>query len=95
MPAAARSPFLGARAILTLVPVEPRRPPEPALLAGALGLTSAEARLASLLASGTSLEDAAAELHISRETARSQLKVVFAKTGTHRQSELVALLARL
>jgi len=28
-------------------------------------------------------------------TARTQLKTVFAKTGTHRQSELAVLLARL
>jgi hypothetical protein len=35
---------------------------------------------------------AARELKISRETARNQLKSVFAKTDTHRQSELVALL---
>jgi DNA-binding CsgD family transcriptional regulator len=35
---------------------------------------------------------AACELKISRNTARYQLKSVFAKTDTHRQSELVALL---
>jgi hypothetical protein len=44
---------------------------------------------------GTSLEQAAQELNISTETARSQLKAVFAKTDTHRQSELVALLGSL
>ncbi|MGI8568738.1 MAG: helix-turn-helix transcriptional regulator, partial [Methylocella sp.] len=38
---------------------------------------------------------AARELNISRETARNQLKAVFAKTGTHRQSELVALLLQV
>jgi hypothetical protein len=34
-------------------------------------------------------------LKISRETARNQLKSVFAKTDTHCQSELVALLMRV
>jgi DNA-binding NarL/FixJ family response regulator len=38
-----------------------------------------------------SVPAAAHELKISRETARNQLKSVFAKTDTHRQSELVAL----
>jgi DNA-binding CsgD family transcriptional regulator len=34
-------------------------------------------------------------LGISKITARNQLKTIFSKTDTHRQSELVALLARL
>jgi hypothetical protein len=37
----------------------------------------------------------ARELKISRETARYQLKPLFAKTDTHRQSELVALLMQV
>ena len=32
---------------------------------------------------------------MTRATARAQLRAVFAKTGVHRQSELVALCARL
>jgi DNA-binding CsgD family transcriptional regulator/PAS domain-containing protein len=55
-------------------------------------LTSAEAKLALQLSSGQPLSEAADRLCISKETARAQLKSVFAKTGTHRQSELVALL---
>ncbi|MEX2697355.1 helix-turn-helix transcriptional regulator [Rhizobium mongolense] len=62
------------------------------LLIRAFGLTNAESRLASLVASGQSLEDVAALLSISKETARNQLKAVFAKTKTHRQAELVAML---
>ena len=38
------------------------------------------------------LDDAAAALDISRNTARSQLQAVFRKTGVSRQSELVLLL---
>ena len=38
---------------------------------------------------------AARELEIPWETARTQLKSVFAKTYTHRQSELVALLLQV
>jgi len=95
VPPAARNPFLGARAIMTFVSLEPKRRPAASLLALAFGLTPAEARLGSALATGTSLSEAADELGISRETARNQLKSVFAKTDTHRQSELVALLSRL
>lgn len=68
-------------------------------LAGTLkarfGLTPAEQRLAVALADGTGLREAAGHLGICLSTARAQLKAIFAKTGTHRQAELVALLARL
>ena len=39
------------------------------------------------------LETIADELRVSKETARSQLKSVFQKTGVRRQAELVGLLA--
>jgi DNA-binding CsgD family transcriptional regulator len=92
---AGRGPFLGAGALLTLTPIGPREPAPPALLAQAFALTPAEARLAVIIAQGATPERAAGLLGISRQTARNQLKAVFAKTGTHRQSELVALLSRL
>ncbi|GJD61240.1 helix-turn-helix transcriptional regulator [Methylobacterium frigidaeris] len=89
---AARSPFLGARALLLVTDLEAERRPDPALLAPVFGLTAAEARLAALLAGGASLDEAAEALGIAVETARSQIKAVFAKTGTGRQGALVALL---
>ena len=58
-------------------------------------LTAAEARLASSLAAGEGIGAASARLAISRETARTQLRAIFAKTGTRRQAELTALLSRL
>jgi DNA-binding CsgD family transcriptional regulator len=58
-------------------------------------LRPAEAKLAALIASGISLEAAAERLGVARDTARNQLKAVFTKTDTHRQAELVALLARV
>src|SRR4051812_24609566 len=64
------------------------------LLRKYFGLTAAEARLAVRLASGDTLTTAASESTVARETAHNQLKAVFAKTNTHRQSELVALLGR-
>jgi DNA-binding CsgD family transcriptional regulator len=95
VPEAARKLFLGARAILELVKIEPSARSDAALLSETFGLTSAEAMLAATLSNGTSLNAAADELNISRLTARSQLKAVFAKTDTHRQSQLVALVSRL
>jgi DNA-binding CsgD family transcriptional regulator len=94
IPAAARTPFLGARVILTLTPLEPKRGPGAGVLKNAFRLTPAEARLAEMLAQGLSLERSAERLNIARVTARNQLRAVFIKTGTHRQAELVALLAR-
>jgi DNA-binding CsgD family transcriptional regulator len=95
VPDAARSPFLGARALIILSSLAPRPPLSPSLLTGTFGLSKAEAKLASILAGGIDLRTAAEELGVARDTARNQLKAIFAKTGAHRQSELVELLAKL
>ena len=65
----------------------------PEMLAVLYGLTPAEAHLAAGLVSYRTLEQIAAERRLSRETLRTQLKQLFAKTGTNRQSELVGFLA--
>ncbi len=71
----------------------PREPgDEPKRIAARYRLTRAESRLALQLADGCSLREAAARCGIGYGTARGYLKLVFQKTGTHRQSELVALL---
>jgi len=56
------------------------------------GLTQAEARLAQLLLEGFDLKESAEQLHVLVSTVRSQLKSIFAKTETNRQSELLRLL---
>ena len=58
-------------------------------LARTFGLTGAEAKLAAALATGTSLVDYAGAARITIGTARWYLKQALAKTGAHRQSELV------
>jgi DNA-binding CsgD family transcriptional regulator len=58
-------------------------------LARTFGLTGAEAKLAAALATGTSLTDYAGAARITIGTARWYLKQALAKTGAHRQSELV------
>ncbi len=92
---AARSVFLGARAMLILSNLVPPAAPDSGLIGQAFDLTPAESRLAALLATGTSLASAAEQLRISRETARNHLKAIFSKTGAHRQPELVKLLLQL
>jgi len=92
---AAHRPAQDVCALLTLNALGPKPGPPAAILAKAFRLTPAEAKLASVIARGASPEIAAGELKISRETVRNQLKSVFAKTDTHRQSELVALILQV
>jgi DNA-binding CsgD family transcriptional regulator len=82
-------------ALLTLNALGPKPGPPAAILAKTFRLTPSEAKLAGVIARGASPGIAARELNISKETARNQLKSVFAKTNTHRQSELVALLLQV
>src|SRR4030095_9209736 len=62
------------------------------LLRSHFGLTPAEARLALHLVAGQTLRSAEAKLSITYETARTQLKNIFNKTGTCRQAELVIVI---
>jgi DNA-binding CsgD family transcriptional regulator len=87
--------FSSGRVILLLTDLRSPLRPEATQLCAAFGLTVAEAKLAAKLASGSGIAGAAASLGVSRETARTQLKAVFAKTNTCRQAELAALVARL
>lgn len=57
-------------------------------------LTRAEAKLAGKLLEGKELTEAAAELGVTMNTARTHLKRVFDKTGMQRQADLVRLLLR-
>ncbi|HEY8006773.1 MAG TPA: helix-turn-helix transcriptional regulator [Methylocella sp.] len=89
------SPAHEVQAVLTLNALGPRPGLPAAIVAKTFRLTPAEAKLACIIARGAPPDIAARELKISRETARNQLKSVFAKTDTHRQSELVALLLQI
>jgi DNA-binding CsgD family transcriptional regulator/PAS domain-containing protein len=55
-------------------------------------MTPAEARLTTLIISGYSLLAAAAELHITKNTARTHMKRIYLKTEIHRQVDLIRLL---
>ncbi len=60
-----------------------------------LGLSPAEARLALSMDGSRSLVEVAGSLGIRYETARSQLRQIFAKLGVSRQSELAVFILRL
>ena len=60
----------------------------------AFNFTEAEAQLAALLYNGEDLREAADKLHITYGTARSRLAVIFQKTDTRRQAQLVRLLIK-
>ncbi|MDA8773394.1 helix-turn-helix transcriptional regulator [Luminiphilus sp.] len=64
------------------------------ILMSLYNLTKAEVNLAKLLAEGANLDQASAELGIARNTARAQLRSIFAKTGVSRQSMLVSLMLK-
>ena len=65
---------------------------DPALLADAYRLTPAECVLAQEILSGESIKEISSQLGLSRNTIKSQLDAIFAKTGVHRQAQLVKLL---
>ena len=65
-------------------------------LQGALyDLSPAELRVAAALLAGKSPEEYASKAGVTMNTVRTQLKNLFQKTGTRRQSELVAVLSRV
>jgi DNA-binding CsgD family transcriptional regulator len=90
----ARDIFSGTLALVVLTALTPSPSPGIDLLAGLFDLSPAEARVARAISQGQTMQYIAVRQGLSSETVRSQLKAVLAKTGTSRQAELVALLAR-
>lgn len=58
------------------------------------GFTPTEATLAMMLSNGLTLDEASEQLHVSRNTVRTHLRSVFAKTGVSRQPMLVRLILK-
>jgi DNA-binding CsgD family transcriptional regulator len=85
----------GPHSVLLLIDLDAT----PILNRGALeqvfGLTPTEAKLATLMAQGATLAEAAAHQGVRVATVRAQLRAIFTKTHTHRQAELVMLVSRL
>ncbi|MBO6550431.1 MAG: helix-turn-helix transcriptional regulator, partial [Rhizobiales bacterium] len=76
-------------AVLISLPQSHKGPPVE-IVQSILGVTSAEAKLATALANGETLKSYALQTKISHNTARGQLSSIFHKTGIKRQAELVA-----
>lgn len=91
---AARDLFGALSAIVVFTPLAAGKPPSNDILAGLFDLTAAEARIAAEIAKLRNITEVASVLKLSRETVRTQLRAVFSKTGTHRQTDLAVLLAQ-
>ncbi|CAJ1500619.1 helix-turn-helix transcriptional regulator [[Mycobacterium] kokjensenii] len=85
----------GGRAMLVIVDPEQRPEPAAALLKRLYGLTKSEAQVAVMVLRGEGLTPIAEELTVSLTTVKTHLQHIYAKTGTHRQAELVRLLFML
>lgn len=90
----ARDIFAGANILVVAASIRMgNQEPSPQILSALFDLSPAEAKLAASLVSGRPLKAAALDHGITVKTARTYLERVFYKTGTGRQSELVALLS--
>jgi DNA-binding CsgD family transcriptional regulator len=67
---------------------------EAKVMATAYGLTPAETRLLASLLTGHTLAETASALGVAMTTVKMHLENIFAKTGVHRQSELMLLASR-
>ena len=94
------SPLMSARelsvlhdavAVLYVSDLEGNKEQPAEVLRRLYSLSPAEAELVDLLCEGRTLDEAAQRRGVTTHTARSQLKQIFAKTGTNRQPELVRL----
>lgn len=91
---AASDIFARACALLVLAETRPCVRLSPQLLQQLFDFTPAEARIAVLVGTrGATLSRIAADAGLSINTAKSQIRSVFQKTGTERQADLVRLLA--
>ena len=85
----------GARMLVSVVDLAAVHQPDGDLLAQLFNLSLSEKRIALRLANGESAEDIAEGLQLRVSTVRQATKSILAKTDTHRQSQLAALLAKL
>lgn len=84
--------FSRMHSILVIMPMPGPGAPSAQVLQALFDLTPSEARIASALADGRSIDAIGVDFGIARETVRSHLRSIFAKSGVSKQSSLVRLL---
>lgn len=84
-------PTVPGQVLMIVSDPEDTPPGAVAWIARRFGLSPAEERLADAVVAGVPLSDAAERLGIQLSTARTRLKAIQAKTGCHRQLDLVRL----
>lgn len=87
----------GLRPLVMLFFYHPESAPkvDASILSAAFGLTPAECRIAILLAEGFAQKEIAQKLNIKHDTVRKQLQIIYQKTSTNQQSELIRLMLHL
>lgn len=85
----------GSAAAMFIVDPARAAAPDEKALRSFYGFTRTESQLAAALSRGGSLDDYCRANAVSANTARTHLKSILAKTGTHRQAQLVSLLANM
>ena len=90
-----RELFDGGLAVLVATPVTAPEAPDAQVIRALFDLSPGEARVARSLTRGQTIDQIADGSGVTRETVRTQVKAVMAKTGTTRQAEVAALLAGL
>src|SRR6185437_4885241 len=81
----------GAAVVVFVIDPADRIPTRKELLQSAFGLTTAEARVACMIASGLSIQEIATELSVTRNTLKTQLANVYFKMGVTKQHQLTSL----
>lgn len=90
----AKDLFLLAQAAVMIIDPDQHPTPQKPILRQVFGLTDAEAAIALALSCGRDIDEIAQMRGVRPGTIRNQMKLIFTKTNTRRQAELVALLLR-
>jgi DNA-binding CsgD family transcriptional regulator len=85
--------FDATNIVMILTPVAKNIETSSSIIRGLFDLTATEAKITKKISDGTTIDQIAETMKVSKETIRTHLKNIFSKTGVNRQSQLVALIA--
>lgn len=86
---------LGTSHVVRLAVIDLSLPPNTALLATIFGLTRSEEAIITALTASSNASEAARSINLSRETVKSHLTSMYAKTGTSSLAQLMLLAGKL